>query len=101
MVTNNIDEICLRIHNDIDLMLLSFAKDKDISSIDLLKTEVEEYLKSLKKDGYIYKVPIVIVELENRNIQLRFYDPETGKKIEAIDQLVSQFVGAEAIKGVK
>ncbi len=95
---NDVETICIKIMNDVNDILLT-QKDVSMSENDreiLIKDQVISYFEKAYNDQDIYLTPKVEVELKAGNYMISLHHPDTGEKIEALDQLVSRFARSQA-----
>jgi len=87
-----LDEICTTIYTDINAILLKYkANLQKKTTRDMIKAEVVAYLNQAMTRHLVNVIPTVKVETnpnDPKTVLLRFYDPETGHLIDAIDKIV-------------
>lgn len=110
----DVDRICTEIYSDIKGLMANFVMDKNLPETRLtLETRIREYMTSRLTSGDIFFVPNIEVTdkvythvgsevlpsgevgtvinklIDQESINLTFFHPKTGAKLDAIDELVT------------
>jgi len=86
----DVDKISNEIYSDISQMLSGYVGD-EVSNTDSLELEIIMYLQTALLNGTIYKDPEVKLRKNplSNDIVVSFYDKESGKKIESLDEIIT------------
>lgn len=90
------EQLCSDIHLHVAKTISEFKKvDPSFKHGAKLKEQLLSYFNKLKSSKQILFVPEITLEDDEGLVAVRLYEPDTGDRLNALDELVSPFVGSD------